>query len=412
MSLLDACLAEIAPQYGLLPEANMVDKECCLTTHTGLAAVHLYSGPPQDIEWVGACLTDLQKRGVRGLGLLLKTTGGEYVAQARERVAYLTDYVPGAACDGANTFEVRAAGRLLGEVHHASEEVLYFNPPPATRVATAWRLGASERAAYWGLAVHKYRQAARGEALRQLLHDAEESLNTIEEREQFSDGLQVLSFAHLAFNKFVYVNDRHSVHLNYAHDCFVEPCFINLGELLLDNNYAAEASLHLLAAYHATHPLSDNDWQMLFAYVSYPHEWAQELDDMTRGRPILKGLATLERLQHKREWLEWLREHFTVLKRTEKGGIGMKSEEKRPDATVGTQADAEVTAENKSEPVEMKPLEPVETPDPDPEQSTTEQELLTVEKPKASITWKPFPRPLGAEKEEQASHEETEDIPE
>ena len=407
--MLDASLAEISTLYGLKPESHLVDKECCLTTRDGLAAVHLYVGAASDIIWVGSCLDELTKRGIKGLGSVLQTNTGEMVAYVSKHQVFLTNYVPGASCDATNTFEVRAIGRLLGDVHRASEDILYFCPQPEGRVSPPWRLGARERAAYWQLAVHKYRQAARGEALRQLLSDAEESLASLEELERIYDGPPVISFAHLTFQKFVYVSQGHTVHLNYAHDCFVEPNYISLAELLLDTGYTGDTCLHLLAAYQAVHPISDLEWQMLFAYLAYPHEWAQELDDMTRGRPLLKGPTTLEQLQRKREWLDWLSEHLVMVKRMEKGGCVLKSEDKRPEVVpvvLEKAPEVEQVEEEVSQEVEV------------PEEQVEEVEELQpeIEKPKASIIWKPFPRPLGAKQEEPPVEEpvvtEDEEMPE
>jgi len=406
--LLDASLAEISTLYGLKPKSHLVDKECCLITREGLAAVHLYVGAACDIVWVGSCLDELAKRGVKGLGSLLRTNTGDLVVNISKNQVFLTNYVRGAACDAANTFEVRAIGRLLGHVHRASEDILYFCPQPEGRVSPLWRLGARERAAYWQLAVHKYRQAARGEALRQLLNEAEESLSSLEELERIYDGQPVISFAHLSFGKFVYVSEGHTVHLNYAHDCFVEANYIGLAELLLDSGYTGDTCLHLLAAYQAVHPMSDIECQMLFAYLTYPHEWAQELDDMTRGRPLLKGLTTLEQLQRKREWLDWLSEHLVIAKRMGKGGCELKSEDKRLDVVpvvVEETPVAEQGGEGKVDEVEVLQ-----------EQLGEIEELQPkVRKPKASIVWKPFPRPLGANQEEPLVEEraiEDEDIPE
>lgn len=390
--MLDASLAEISTLYGLKAESHLVDKECCLTTPEGLAAVHVYVGATADITWVGSCLDELNKRGVKGLGSLLRTNTGELVVNVSKHQVFLTKYVPGAACDAANTFEVRAVGRLLGDVHRASEDILYFCPQPEGRLSPIWCLGARERAAYWQLAVHKYRQAARGEALRQLLNDAEESLASLEELAQIYDSPSVISFTHLTFEKFVYVSEAHTVHLNCAHDCFVEPNYIALAELLLDTGYRGDTCLHLLAAYQASHPISDIEWHMLFAYLKYPHEWAQELDDMTRGRPLLKGPTTLEQLQRKREWLDWLSEHLVVIKRMEKGGCILKIEDKHPEVvpvvadTARVEEQVEVEAVREPE-VVTDLVEEVELP-------------VEVEKPRASIVWKPFPRPLGAKQEE------------
>ena len=404
--MLDASLAEISTLYGLKPESHLVDRECCLTTVHGLAAVHLYVGAACDIIWVGSCLDELTKRGVKGLGSLLRTNTGELVACVSKHQVFLTNYVPGAACDATNIFEVRAIGRLLGDVHRASEDILYFCPQPEGRVSPSWRNGARERAAYWQLAVHKYRQAARGEALRQLLNDAEESLASLEELERIYDGQPVISFAHLSFGKFVYVSEGHTVHLNYAHDCFVEPSFIGLAELLLDSGYTGDTCLHLLAAYQAVHPISDIEWQMLFAYLTYPHEWAQELDDMTRGRPLLKGLTTLEQLQRKREWLDWLSEHLAIVKRMEKGGCVLNSEEKRPEVVPVVEQSPMV------EQVEEETADKVEV----LEEQVEEVVEPEADKPKASIVWKPFPRPLGSKQEEPPVEETTivdhEEIPE
>jgi len=401
--LLDAGLAEVAAQFGLLPETHTVDAECCLLTKSGLAAVHPYIGDVTEIVWVGTCLSELAKRGIRGLGLLLQTNTGQYYAKTAQHQVFISDYIPGASCDSSNTFEVRAIGRLLAEVHRASEDILYFFAPPLSRVSPLWRLGAQERTAYWQLAALKYRQAARGEALRRLLTDAEESLNALEKLERAYDGTGVLSFAHLNFSKFVYVSEAHAVHLNHAYNCYVEPNYISLGEMLLDTDYVGEAGLHLLAAYQSVHPISDLEWQLLFAFLTFPHEWAQQLDDMTRGRPLLKGPATLEQLKRKHEWLEWLGENCSVLKRTEKGGQVVMSEEKRP--TVATE-EVEVESQN----------EAVETNEPCPEQAQVNEvpqvneapvesieeiiEEPEVEKPKASIVWKAFPRPLNAKAEE------------
>lgn len=398
--MIDASLAEIALLYGLKPESHLVDKECCLNTRNGLAAVHLYVGAARDIIWVGSCLDELAKRGVKGLSSLLRTNTGELVAHVSKHQVFLTNYVPGAACDAANTFEVRAIGRLLGDVHRASEDILYFYPQPEGRVSPPWHLGARERTAYWQLAVHKYRQAARGEALRQLLNDAEESLTSLEELERLYDGQSVISFAHLRFSKFVYVSEGHSVHLNYAHDSFVEPNYVGLAELLLDSGYTGDTCLHLLSAYQAVHPVSDIEWQMLFAYLTYPHEWAQELDDMTRGRPLLKGPATLEQLQRKREWLDWLSEHLVIAKRMEKGGFVLKSEDKRPEVVpveVETVPVVEQSDEETEGKVEVEQEQTLEAVEPQPE----------AEKPKASIVWKPFPRPLGAKQDEPLDEEPT-----
>ena len=404
--MLDASLAEIATLYGLKAESHLVDKECCLTTSEGLAAVHVYVGAASDIAWVGSCLDELSKRGVKGLGTLLRTNTDELVAHVSSHQVFLTTYVPGAACDAANIFEVRAIGRLLGDVHRASEDILYFSPQPEGRVSSAWRLGARERAAYWQLAVRKYRQAARGEALRQLLNDAEESLQSLEQLERIYDGQSVISFAHLTFGKFVYVSEGHTVHLNSAHDCFVEPNYISLAELLLDSGYQGDTCLHLLAAYQAVHPISDIEWQMLFAFLLYPHEWAQELDHMTRGRPLLKGPTTLDQLQRKHEWLDWLSEHLAIVKRMEKGGCVLKSEDKHPEVVP-------VVVETEPVAVETDPVE-----EPQVAEVTPMVEPVVVEetsKPKASIVWKPFPRPLGAKEEETEADEpmlEDEEIPE
>lgn len=395
--MLGASLAEISPQYGLLPEAHLVDRECCLATKDGLAAVHINVGPIEEINWVGICLEEMAERGVRGLGLVLRTLNGEFVAGASQQQAYLTDYVPGASCDATNIFEVRAVGRVVGEVHRASEDILYLHSPPAGRVSPSWRQGALERTAYWRLAVHKYRQAARGEALRQLLSDAEESLTTLEALERAYDGPRLISFAHLSFAKFVYVNTGHTVHLNYAHECYVEPNYVSLGELLLDTSYTGDACLHLLAAYQAAYPISDLEWQMLLAYLTYPHEWAQELDDMTRGRPILKGVATLDRLQQKREWLEWLNEHFIVLKKTEKGGLELKSDEKRP---IEAKIEPEVAPEEENKTAVLEEALTEQVVEEGVPAEDHENTPPTIEKPKASIVWKPFPRPRGAKIEE------------
>ncbi|MBT9158453.1 MAG: hypothetical protein DDT36_01465 [Firmicutes bacterium] len=51
----------------------------------------------------------------------------------------------------------------------------------------------------------------------------------------------------------------------------------------------------------------------MFAYLLYPHEWVESLDELTRGRPNLKGREVLSQLQDKAEWLDWLQEQVQKL---------------------------------------------------------------------------------------------------
>lgn len=402
MSMLDGTLVEVAAVYGLNPKPTMVDNECCLAIDSGLAAVHYSLGTTEESTWVGTCLDELVSKGVRGIGRFVRAKNGDLVVRVSDRLIYLTEYVPGTACDGNNTFEVRAVGRLLGEVHRASEDVCYFHAPPKNVLAPSWLAGARERAAYWRLAAHRYRQGSRGEALRLLLRAAEESLIRLEKLNAAYDGNRVLSFLRLSFGNFVYVSEAHTVHLNHSH-LYLDQVYVNVGDLLLECGYQGDAGMHFLSAYQATNPLSELEWEMLFAYLSYPHEWTQELDDLTRGRPVLKGNATIDQLRLKGEWIEWLRERLPTFKRSEKGGFDVKSEKKTPEV-ISPEVD-EVTAEKVIGEPEAQPVEPVEpVVDEAPVQENSEVPKLSsepvVERPQPSIVWKPFPKPLGSRSEE------------
>ncbi|MBS3938094.1 MAG: hypothetical protein KGZ50_05940 [Peptococcaceae bacterium] len=313
MSTKMARLAEIAAQYSLTASPLPVDNELCLATRDGLAAVHDYTGSTEEITWAGSCLEQLKKRGIKGLSLFIRTVGDSFAAEVNQSKFFLTEYFPGTACDSSNIFEVRAIARLLGQVHAASEELLYLLACPPTRVAPAWREVARERAAYWRLAGHRYRQGDRGEAVRQLLRCAEESLNRVEELVRYYDGARVLTFPHPTFDKFVYMSVGHQVCLNQAYDCLVDWSYISVGHMLVDGGYPNDRVLHFLAAYTNAHPLNATEWQLLFAYLLYPHEWVESLDELARGRPNLKGREVLSQLQDKAEWLDWLQEQVQKL---------------------------------------------------------------------------------------------------
>lgn len=404
MSMLDGTLMEIALLFGLHPNPSLVDNECCLTSDSGLVAVHYTSGTILEASWVGLCLEELAERGVRGIGRFIRAKSGELVVKVNDRLVYLTEYVPGTVCDGNNTFEVRAVGRVLGEVHRASEDVCYFHSPPRSVHAEGWFAGARERAAYWRLAAHRYKLGSRGVALRLLLRAAEESLTRLEKLSAVYDGDRVLSFLRLSHANFVYVSEAHTVHLNHS-QLYLDHAYVNVGELLLETGYEGEAGMHLLSAYQAINPLSELEWEMLFAYLCYPHEWAQELDDLTRGQPVLKGNATIERLRLKGEWIEWLRERMPAFKRSEKGGLDVKSEKRTEDLSPAEVPTETTISEPKAQPVErpavaIEPTIPLQPAEP------------LVERPKTSMVWKAFPRPLGARSAKPQREEiDTADIP-
>lgn len=315
MSILVTNLAEIMAGYGLHGSPVTVDNQLCLATRDGLVAVHIHSGDQEEIAWAGKCLWELRQRGVRGLGAIHKTLRDHFVLEVDKVKFYLTEYTPGGACDSSSIFEVRAIGRVIGQVHRASEEILYLSACPAIRVAPQWREAARERVAYWGIAAHRYRQGERGEAVRQLLRQAEESLSRVDELALRHDGARVISFAELTYSHFVYMNAEHQVYLNQSHKCNTDWAYIAVGNMLLDGSFAHDRGLHFLASYIAVYPFSEVEWQLLMAYLLYPHEWATALDELVRGRPALKSREVLVDLRCKNEWIEWLKEEAIALRR-------------------------------------------------------------------------------------------------
>jgi hypothetical protein len=219
------------------------------------------------------------------------------------------------------------------------------------------------------LATHRYRKGTRGEALRELLRQAEEALTRAQRCAESLVGERVLSLARASFAHFVYIREAHVVCLNEAHLC-VDHSFINVGELLLEAGLGNEAGLHFLCAYQAAHPLSVPEREMLLAYLCYPHEWAEKLDEVTRGHAAFDGERVLALSKRKGEWLNWLEEHLAELRRDK----------------------AQVDPPKNH--AELVPAEADASPEPSP---TPPQPLSTTPPPPAQtslprLTWKPFPR--------------------
>lgn len=365
MSILVAHLAEIMACYGLYGNPVTVDNQLCISTKDGLLAVHIHSGDKEEVAWAGRCLSELRHRGVRGLGAIQRTLSEHFSVEINKVKLYLTEYTPGGACDSSSIFEVRAIGRLLGQVHRASEEILYLSACPAIRVAPLWRDAARERVAYWGLAAHRYRKGERGEAVRELLRQAEEALSRADELALRHDGVRVISFAGLSYGQFVYMNAEHQVYLNQSHACNTDWAYTSVGSLLLDGSFAHDRGLHFLAAYLAVHPLSEVEWQLLLAYLLYPHEWATALDELVRGRPALNSREAIVDLRRKNEWMDWLNEEGSALRR----GV-----QQNPPALLSLPP-LESVEKNAIVPALELPLE-VEKP---------------ISRPEGKITWKRFP---------------------
>jgi len=221
--------------------------------------------------------------------------------------------------------------------------------------------------------------------------------------------------------------------------------------MLLDLGYNGNASLHFLAAYQAVRPLSSGEIQMLLAYLSYPHEWAKGLDELTRGRPILRATGALAQIEKKHEWLEWLTEKLMTKAKHREGGM-LDMEKKNPkvlakevvhedaqspkdaqspedarapeeDAQVAKDAqapeDARAPEEDAQSPEDAKaPEEDAQAPKDAkaPEHLVPQDDVQEVERPAAtpaSIVWKPFPRALGEKPAPSEDCDETdEEMPE
>jgi len=311
MSWLFVNRSEIAAQFGLPSTLQSVDGVDCLTTDTGLAAVRSSVTAHDELTWVGASLSLLSELGIRDLGQFIRAEQGAYAVRIKDRWVYLTQFASGTPCDANNLFEVRSVGRVLAQLHRASPEVLAKHTPPPSRVADDWLIGARERASYWRLAAHRFRKGTRGEALRHLLRSAEESLTRAEKLGESLWGERVLSLARVSFGYFAYLRESHAVYLNEAR-LHVDLSVVNIGDLLLESGVGNEAGLHLLAAYQAVRPLSPIERDMLLAYLCYPHEWAEQLDELTRGNAAFDGEKTMATLKRKGEWIEWLEERFST----------------------------------------------------------------------------------------------------
>lgn len=360
MSWLMTNAANVAALYGLPPSLLSVDGVDCLTTDSGWAAVRYSLGGLLELSWAGASLDRLAELGLRDFGQFIRTQDGAYAVEVDGRWVYLTQYMPGTACDASNFFEVRAVGRLIAHLHRASPAVLAVQPPPTTCLASDWLTAARERAAYWRLATHRYRKGTRGEALRELLRQAEEALTRAERYTESLAGERVLSLAHASFGQFAYMRETHAVCLNEAHLC-VDHSFINVGELLFEAGLGNEPGLHFLSAYQAARPLSALEREMLLAYLCYPHEWAEKLDEVTRGNATFDGERVLALSKRKGEWLDWLEEHLTEIRRDKVQVVTPKNDVEL------------VTVEADASP-ELSP------PPPSPPSLTT------------PLTWRPFPR--------------------
>jgi len=361
MSWLLRNVAKIASLYGLSPSLISINGVDCLTTDHGLAAVRSSLCGLPELSWAGASLAHLSELGLHDLGQFVREEYGAYACEVDERWVYLTQYMPGTSCDASNFFEVRSVGRMVANLHRFSPPVLALHPPPPACLAADWLTAARERAAYWRLATHRYRKGTRGEALRELLRQAEEALTRAE---RCTDSLQderVLSLTRASFGHFAYMRESHAVCLNEAHLC-VDLSFINVGELLLEAGLGNEAGLHFLSAYQAARPLGSREREMLLAYLCYPHEWAEKLDEVTRGNAAFDSERVLALLRRKCEWLDWLEEHLAELRREKTQVTPCKSE------------DVVLPIENSSSP---------ELPPPPP---PTRDNTLP------RITWKPFPR--------------------
>lgn len=362
-------VATITSLYGLAPSLVSIDGVDCLTTDSGLAAVRSSLCGLAELSWAGASLDRLSELGLHDLGWFVKARDGAYAVEVDGRWAYLTQYVPGTACDASNFFEVRAVGRMIAHLHRVSPAVLALHPPPPACLATDWLTAARERAAYWRLATHRYRKGTRGEALRELLRQAEEALARAQRCAESLVGERVLSLARASFGHFVYIREAHAVCLNETQLC-VDHSFVNVGELLLEAGLGNEAGLHFLCAYQAVRPLRVPEREMLLAYLCYPHEWAEKLDEVTRGHAAFDGERVLALSKRKGEWLNWLEEHLAELRRD-------KPQADKP------KSDAEpVTAEADASPEFSPP--PLQRP------LTTSPSPTPTSLPR--LTWKPFPR--------------------
>jgi Ser/Thr protein kinase RdoA (MazF antagonist) len=394
MNLLDVDLKEISLHYGFPPKTTLIDQEICVELPHGHAAMRFHSGHLDDLQWVYNCLEGLRERRISGTSRLIPTLNGEVAVPCGNCHVYFTEYVQGTGCDGGNAFEVRAIGHLLGSIHSASEDILYFNSSPETRRAPPWLQAAQERAAYWRMASHRYRQSSRGEVMRLLLRDAQTSLSRYQQTLEQGNSAPVLSFTRLSFAKFVYLPASHKVYLNSSYECYADSPLVTIAEMLLDLRYNGNAALHFLSAYQAVRPLSLWERQSLLAYLTYPHEWAKALDDLTTGRQTLKIRSVMLQMEEKREWLEWLGEKLTATGKHERGGfMDVDMEEKLPVST-------EVKEEEKKE--EEQPTAPVagetaEQVEEEKESSPVESEVPRQEalKKLADIVWKPFPPSIG-----------------
>ncbi len=357
-------VAKIAALYGLAPSLLNIDGVDCLTTDNGLAAVRSSFGLQEELTWAGASLDMLFGLGLRELGLFVKTEHGAYAVRVDDRWVYLTQYIPGTSCDASNFFEVRSVGRVVANLHRASPAVLAHYPPPNSRLATDWLTAARERAAYWRLATQRYRKGTRGEALRHLLRHAEEALTRAEKFAGSLEGERVVSLSQVSFGQFAYLREAHAVCLNEAHLC-VDLSFVSIGDLLLEAELGNEAGLHFLSAYQAVRPLTMGEREMLIAYLCYPHEWAEQLDNLTRGNAAFDGERVLALLRRKCEWLDWLEEHLAELRRDK----------------IKVPVDAD-QSESQVVPIEGPPS-------PVPPPSNT---LPPSQTPLSRIVWRPFPR--------------------